>query len=242
MVVLTLMLMLMLMSISQPRLPSLGWPPKVTSLPLPVPPHYHALPLHAAPLHSTPIHTTPQPVADLTRPVAAHTCFSSDRPPPPPHYSLPTPDVAAHHRSLHCTVSESLHLANCPMPSSPQFPCHHRLNPHAIIALRTRRWCATRPCSNITRNFTIASSFIRTACPSLETRLVSAPAAFPPPRLHILQLSDRKLDRFQVRFANLFFPRRHRKSIQPILMAQQHLVGFSNRPLRKHLSPTLAHI
>jgi hypothetical protein len=231
------------MSISQPRVPSLGWPPKVrcdltSSLPLPphTTTHYHALPLHAAPHHSTPPQSTPQPVADLTRPLAACTCFSSDRPPPPPHYSLPTPDVAAHHRSLRCTA---LCLSRC---TSSIALCRHRLNSHAIIALRTRRWCATRPCSNITRNFTIASSFIRTACPSLETCLVSAPPTFPPPRLHILQLSDRKLDRFQVRFANLFFPRRHHKSIQPILMAQQHLVGLSNRPLRKHLSPTLAHI
>jgi hypothetical protein len=167
--------------------------------------------------------------------------------------------VAAHHRSLHCTalclsrctspialcrhrLNSHAIIASIPMPSSPQSPCHHRLNPHAIIALRTRRWCAARPCSNITRNFTVASSFIRIAWPSLETCLVSAPPTFPPPRLHILQLSDRKLDRFQVRFANLFFPRRHHKSIQPILMAQQHLVGFSNCPLRKHLSPTLAHI
>jgi hypothetical protein len=215
------------MSISQPRLP-----------------HYHALPLDAAPHHSIPLHSTPIHTTPL------HSLSLISRAPSPPapalarivlrrrraiHYSLPMPDVAAHRRPLHRTVSLSRCTSSIPsMPSSPRFPCHHRLGLHAIIALHV--------IINITRDFTIASSSIRAACPSLETCLVSAPPAFPPPRLHILQLSDGKLDRFQVRFANLFFPRRHHKPIQPILMAQQHLVGFGDRPLRKHLSPTLAHI
>jgi hypothetical protein len=191
------------------------------------------------PLHTTPLQSTPH-----------HSLSLISRAPSPPapalarivprrrraiHDSLPMPDVAAHHRPLHRTVSLSRCTSSIPsMPSSPRFPCHHRLDLHAIIALHV--------IINITRNFTIASSSICTPCPSLETCLVSAPPAFPPPRLHILQLSDGKLDRFQVRFANLFFPRRHHKPIQPILMAQQHLVGFGDRPLRKHLSPTLAHI
>jgi hypothetical protein len=110
--VLMLMLMLMLMSmaeyvdplrpLAQPRLPSLVWPPKVTSPPLS--PATSTLPRTTTPRRTTPHHLTPQPVADLTRPLAARTCFSPDRPPPPPHDSLPMPDVAAHHRSLHCTL------------------------------------------------------------------------------------------------------------------------------------------
>jgi hypothetical protein len=128
--------------------------------------HYHSTPHHTTPYHSTPHHSlslisrAPSPPAPALARIVPRRRRAI-------HHSLPMPDVAAHRRPLHRTVSLSRCTSSIPsMPSSPRFPCHHRLDLHAIIALHV--------IINITRDFTIASSSIRTACPFLETCLVSA--------------------------------------------------------------------